>query len=78
MPGSYDATAVKNTRFNKQLFCPKEGVVMRRMFIVAGLFCFVCASSSVLAQSLFEECKQKKQDIAEMENQFNQINLDVE
>jgi chromosome segregation ATPase len=78
MPGSYDATAVKNTRFDKQLFCPKEGVVMRRMFLVAGLFCFVFASSSVMAQSLFEECKQKKQDIAEMENQFNQINLDVE
>ncbi|MBW1810240.1 MAG: hypothetical protein JRJ19_00585 [Deltaproteobacteria bacterium] len=51
---------------------------MRRMFIVAGLFCFVCASSSVLAQSLFEECKQKKQDIAEMENQSTQIGLEVD
>jgi chromosome segregation ATPase len=50
---------------------------MRKIFIIPAMLAICALASTAMAQSVFEECQQKKNDIAEMEQQAQQMDADI-
>ncbi|HUU01765.1 MAG TPA: hypothetical protein VM425_10010 [Myxococcota bacterium] len=50
---------------------------MKKLLLIPSVLAVCCLASTAMAQSLFEECQQKKNDIAEMQQQAKQMDAEI-